>query len=181
LAIGGVALWAWQYLHPVLPTVNVNNANLQYALTGASASAPTPSSYILNTTMTFDMVLGNPNTKIGIWYDQISFGLGLYTYDLGEDTIPAFYLGYNVTATKQVKLVSGPVVISAADESVLATAQVAGSVPMNLQVVVKIRIQIASYATPPLNLGLNCDILVDPSASAGNQLKNMSCKFSLKL
>lgn len=177
LAIGLVVLVLWKVLHPKLPTYNVDNVHFSYS-TGTTGSPP---SYVLNTDTIFDMELTNPNTKIGIYYDQIKLNLKLFGMVIGNQIIPPFYDGYKVTKYIHGNMVSGPLTLSTANQVALVSAGSAGNMPLNLKIDVKVRIKIGHLTTPQLKVELNCVVTIDPGITSGSQIRGTKCKFKFVL
>ncbi|CAM6112128.1 unnamed protein product [Calypogeia fissa] len=183
LVVGLVVVALWKILHPKLPTFNVDNANFSYSVTNGSyfnLTSP-PTSYILNAQTVFVMETTNPNTAIGIYYDQIKFHIQLFSLVIGDQIIPPFYDGFNVTKYINGNMTSGPLTLNTANQVALAAAVNASSVPLNLDVGVKVRVGIGHLYTPQLKVQLNCVVNIDPGASSGSQMKGMNCGFSFKL
>ncbi|WOL06025.1 hypothetical protein Cni_G14757 [Canna indica] len=159
---------------PKLPSYSVDR--LRVSAFSVDASLDARATFQVTVTAT------NPNKGIGIYYERGSRLRVLYAgYDLCQGTLPAFYQGHRNTTVLAVAL-TGAVQLGSSVMSELQQQQQSGSVPLEFQGDVPVRVKLGALKLWKVTSRVRCNLVVD-SLTANNQIKikTSSCKFSLKL
>ena len=127
----------------------------------------------------------NPNRAIGIRYeDGSSLSVWFRGYRLSEGALPAFYQGpRGGAATVRVDMgearLRGTGVVEAMRH---VNGAGGGELPLVFRGEVPVRVRVGPVTTARVTPRVRCDLVLDRLATEGSvRVKNMDCKFSLKL
>ncbi|XP_039787183.1 NDR1/HIN1-like protein 6 [Panicum virgatum] len=127
----------------------------------------------------------NPNRAIGIRYeDGSSLSVWFRGYRLSEGALPAFYQGPRAgAATVRVDMgearLRGTGVVEAMRH---VNGAGGGELPLVFRGEVPVRVRVGPVTTARVTPRVRCDLVLDRLATEGSvRVKNMDCKFSLKL
>lgn len=136
----------------------------------------------LYATFNVNITLENPNTKIGIYYENGSDIKALYNEtQVCEGTLPKFYQGHKNTTVLQVPLTGQTENATELLQS-LRIQQQSGSIPLKLKAKVPVRIKLGSIKLPKWKFSVKCNLLVnDLSANKDISLTSSDCKIKFDL
>lgn len=165
LLFGIVVLVTWLVFQPKAPKVDVEKVGI----TGLTALSLT-----ISTNISYEIMVGNPNKRIGIYYDDTNVHVELNGMTIGEGIIPAFYQGYKNTTYLKGEISSQNLTLNAGTLSLLTSNPT--NVPLYATVDVKVRIKVCSIKSPKIQVKVRCDLNVDLTITSGSQLKYKHCK-----
>ncbi|RLM79494.1 hypothetical protein C2845_PM12G15210 [Panicum miliaceum] len=126
----------------------------------------------------------NPNRAIGIRYeDGSSLSVWFRGYRLAEGALPAFYQGpRGGAATVRVAMGEARLRGTGVVEAMRHVNGAGGELPLVFRGEVPVRVRVGPVTTARVTPRVRCDLVLDRLATEGSvRVKNMDCKFSLKL
>ncbi|KAL6899873.1 hypothetical protein ACP4OV_006531 [Aristida adscensionis] len=128
----------------------------------------------------------NPNRAIGILYEEgSSLAVWFGGYRLSEGAFPAFYQGHGDAALVHVAMsetrLRGTGVVEAM-RHVNGAGAGGGELPLVFRGEVPVRVKVGRLTTAKVTPSVRCDLVLDRLTTEGSvRVKNMACKFSMKL
>lgn len=126
----------------------------------------------------------NPNRAIGIRYEAgSSLAVWFRGYRLAEGAFPAFYQGHRDASLVRVDMgeatLRGTGVVEAMRH---VNANGGGELPLLFTGEMPVRVKVGPVMTNKVTPRVRCDLVLDRLSTEGSvRVKNMDCKFSIKL
>lgn len=180
---GLVVLVFYAVFEPRMPVYSVQNVRIAELNVTDRAGGPisSPSDLhdpVLNTDIAFTIRAQNPNSKLGIHYQNVSVYVAYQGTTFAQSQIAPFYQGSNSTTdvVADMKATNSP--LSQSQGQALQTAITNNDVPLFARITVKGALQIGSWTTPSMWIHVVCNVRASPpTAPQGAQLLSKSCKW----
>ncbi|KAG2662395.1 hypothetical protein PVAP13_1KG540100 [Panicum virgatum] len=125
----------------------------------------------------------NPNRAIGILYEEgSSLTVWFRGYRLSEGAFPAFYQGHSDMALVHVTMSEARLRGTGVVEAMRHVNGAGGELPLVFRGEVPVRVKVGRLTTAKVTPSVKCDLVLDRLRTEGSVgIKNMTCKFSMKL
>lgn len=184
LILSGLAVLVfYAVFEPRMPVYSVQNVRIAELNVTNRAGGPisSPSDLhdpVLNTDIAFTIRAQNPNSKLGIHYQNVSVFVAYQGTTFAQSQIAPFYQGSNSTTdvVADMKATNSP--LSQSQGQALQTAITNNDVPLFARITVQGALQIGSWTTPSMWIHVVCNVRASPpTAPQGAQLLSRSCKW----
>ncbi|XP_062224501.1 NDR1/HIN1-like protein 6 [Phragmites australis] len=125
----------------------------------------------------------NPNSGIGIQYEEgSSLAVWFREYRLSEGALPAFYQGHRDAVLVHVAMGEARLRGTGVVEAMRHVNEAGGELPLVFRGEVPVRVKVGPVMTAKVTPSVRCDLVLDRLSTEGSVgVKNMTCKFSMKL
>lgn len=173
LAVTGAVLYL--VYKPKAPTYSIENLHVR-GINLTSTATSTTISPVFNVTIKAE----NNNGKIGIYYEQGSL-IKIYHdgLNLCDGKLPAFYQPPKSLTVFSTELSGAGIVLSKSARQKLLTEQKKGTVPLDINVEVPVKIRIGSVKTWTISIDVSCDVTVN-ALTANAKVVSKNCKVNAK-
>ncbi|KAL3845053.1 hypothetical protein ACJIZ3_002456 [Penstemon smallii] len=174
IILGILAAIVYFVIQPKIPNYSIDSMRITQFNLGTDNS--------LSATFNVNITARNPNTKIGIYYED---GSHLSVWYVGtrlcEGSLPEFYQGHRTTTMLSLMLAGQTQDAVGLLQSLLVDQQ-SGSIPLNLQARVPVRLKVGGLKLMKWKFLVRCNMAVD-SLSEDNivRIRNSSCRIGFRL
>ncbi|TVU29970.1 hypothetical protein EJB05_21569, partial [Eragrostis curvula] len=134
---------------------------------------------------TFDAAVRfeNPNRAIGIRYEAgSSLAVWFRGYRLAEGAFPVFYQGHGDASLVRVDMGEARLRGTGVVEAMRHVNEAGGELPLVFTGQVPVRVKVGPVTTAKVTPSVRCGLVLDRLSTEGSvRVKNMDCKFSMKL
>lgn len=159
-----LAFLVWFVIRPTKPQFGLQQADilqLDYLST---------SPHLLNSSIQLTLISKNPNSRVGIYYDQFQVYASYKGQQITVDSsLPPFYQGHNERNILTASLVGSGLAVAPSFGYEVARDQTVGKLVLNLKVNGRIRWKIGTWVSGRYRLSVNCAAVMDfgPSIPSG--------------
>ncbi|XP_072985925.1 NDR1/HIN1-like protein 26 [Typha latifolia] len=162
LSILSLVFFVWLILHPSKPQFYVKDASV-FELSLAPAR-------LLNTTIQTTFVAKNPNSRVGIYYDEIRTYAAYKGQQITVDVeLPGFYQGHQDTNFLSTSLYGAGMPVSSSFGYEVNRDQVAGKLILALKLDGQLRWKVGTWVSSKYRFDVNCIavVVIVPGGVAG--------------
>ncbi|ESQ47411.1 hypothetical protein EUTSA_v10028131mg [Eutrema salsugineum] len=160
---------------PKLPDYNIDRLQLTRFTLNQDSS--------LSTAFNVTITAKNPNSKIGIYYEEGSRISVLYMQTrLSNGSLPKFYQGHENTTTIFVEMTGYTQNATGLMTTLQEQQQLTGSIPLRIRVTQPVRIKLGKLKLMEVKFLVRCGVSVD-NLAANNviRVRSSNCKFRFRL
>ncbi|KAK6936613.1 Late embryogenesis abundant protein, LEA_2 subgroup [Dillenia turbinata] len=149
-------------LHPTMPEFSLKEADI-YQLNLLDP-------HLLNSSIQITLLSKNPNTKVGIYYDQLQVYASYKGQQITADTsLPPFYQGHQDSNILTASLVGTGLPVAPSFRYEVDRDQTTGKLVLSLRVNGRIRWKVGTWVSARYRININCVTVMDfgPSIPPG--------------